>query len=183
MADDSRGHRLRFEAVSPAAKRIRRVPGCIEIDALKTVQKSEELKEYEKKGYFLNSGISILEPGIVQIKQWIFTYYNPETNLVVEAIVTDSVEVKEPAEATKPTNEHLAIDKIKTNSDKMLAKADLEFKKTKRPLSQVIVTITGEKPVWHMNFINKVLEIMIIDIDAETGNIIKSEVTPLTKVE
>jgi hypothetical protein len=150
-------------------------------EALKQVQKNKQIKEYEKKGYFLNSGISLLGPGSYEIKDWIFTYYNPAENKVVETAVSDSVEVKEPAEPIKPTAEALGVKSIKTNSDKMMQKASAEFKKKQLPLSQTIVTVQGAEPKWSFNFITKVLEIVTIKIDAEKGNILGAEVTPLTK--
>lgn len=150
-------------------------------EALKTIQKNEQIKKYEEKGYYMNSGISLLGPGSYDINDWIFTYYNPGEGKVVEATISDSVEVKEPAEPTKPTAEALGVKSIKTNSDNMLKKASEEFKKKKMPLSQVIVTIQGAEPKWSFNFITKVLEIVTIQIGAEKGNILETEVTPLTK--
>ena len=51
-------------------------------DALKQVQKNEQIKEFEKKGYYMNSGISLLGPGSFNITSWIFTYYNPSEDIL-----------------------------------------------------------------------------------------------------
>ena len=72
---------------------------------------------------------------------------------------------------------------MKTNSEKMLEKANTEFKKHKQPPSQIILSIQNHEGQisWTISFITKLLYLIAIKIDAKTGKVISSEKTSLAK--
>jgi hypothetical protein len=151
--------------------------------AIKRAKQDDKVKELQKNGYFLNSGISILKPERLDIVDWILTFYNPLKDEVVEVLV-DSVglQIKEPAKPLKPGHKELKVDEIKTNLENMFEKAQGEFKKFKRPLSQVIITAQKEEDaIWRFNFITKTLEVATVTIDAKDGRVLSSELSSLMK--
>lgn len=153
-------------------------------NAMKKAEKDEKVKELKEKGYFLNSGISILKPNQDVISDWNLTYYNLQENKVVQVIVDgEDIKLKEPATPLNPTKNELKLGEIKTNSSKMLEKTRKEFLKMDKPLSQVIITIQNEGDfiTWKINFITQTLEIVSFRIDTKTGNILGSETILLTK--
>jgi hypothetical protein len=152
-------------------------------DAIKKVESTKEIKSVKEKGYFLNSGISILSPGMFEVEQWMFTFYQPDKNLVVEAVIDDeSVTVKEGAEPTHPTKVPLNVKEIKTNANKMIAKARTAFKKYRHPLSQIILSVQEEETTtWRINFITKDLFVVTVRIDARNGKILETTQASLSK--
>lgn len=153
-------------------------------NAVKKAEENKEVKELKEKGYFLNSGISILRPDQDVISDWNLTYYNLQENMVVQVMVNgEDVRLKEPAKPLNPTKNELKLDEIKTNSSKMLEKVKKEFLKMDKPLSQVIMTVQdeGDFITWKINFITQTLEIVSFKVDTKTGNILGSETIPLTK--
>lgn len=152
-------------------------------ETIKKAEKDERVKDLRKKGYYLNSGISILKPDQMEIKDWILTYYNENENKVAEVLIgNDGIQLKEPATPMQPTKEELDLKDIKTNINNMFKKAKKEFKKFNKPLSQVIITVQKQGRVnFRFNFITKTLEIISITIDAKEGGILGSEITALTK--
>jgi len=151
-------------------------------DALKRVEKTQEVKKAKKDNYFLNSGIAILPAG-ESVKSWIFTYYNEKENKVIQAVVdANSIEFKEPATPIQPTKKELKPIEVKTNSDKILEKATIEFKKLREPLSEIIMSIQDNGELyWHVNFITKTLCIVSVFIDAKKGTIMRVERTNLSR--
>jgi len=152
-------------------------------ETIKKAEKDKKIKDLRKQGYFLNSGISILKPNQMEIVDWILTYYNLEKDLVVEVLVEkQGIQLKPPAPPLKPTEEELELKDIKVNANEMLDTALEEFRKFKRYLSQIIVTIPKDKKVYfRFNFITRTLEVISVEIDAKQGMVLKSEITPLTK--
>ena len=151
---------------------------------MKKAEKDEKVKELKEKGYFLNSGISILKHDQNVISDWNLTYYNLQENKVVQVIVDgEDIKLKEPATPLNPTKHELKLGEIKTNSSKMLEKTRKEFLKMDKSLSQVIITIQNEGDfiTWKINFITQTLEIVSFRVDTKTGNILGSKTIPLTK--
>ena len=72
---------------------------------------------------------------------------------------------------------------VKTDAEKMLAKAEKEYNKFKQPMSQIILALQKEKdsPSWRFNFITKTLYLVTIVIDAKTGKIVSSQMNSLVK--
>jgi len=134
---------------------------------------AKEIKKVEKKGYYLNAVISLLQPDESLPHNFIFTFLNQKDNLIIQIIVdSDSVEIKKPSKATKPTTEKLNFGKIKVFHKSVLKKAFKEFKKINEPLSQTILAL--EKKEWKVTFITKLLNVFIVHIDATNGNIKKT---------
>jgi hypothetical protein len=152
-------------------------------DAIITAEKSDSVKELRSQGYFLNSGISILAPDQEKITNWILTYFDPKSKEVVQVFVNEGgIDVKKPDVPVSPNPNELRLSDIKTNGDKMFAKAKEEFAKQRKPLSQVIITIQREKLVnWKFNFVTKTLEIIQVSIDATSGAVLSTNVTSLTR--
>ena len=153
-------------------------------DAAKLSEKSEEVKGLRKKGCFLNSAIAFLEPAEKKIKVWNLLYYCQQDNQVTQMVVDeDNTFVKEKGTPVNPTTEPLDLKEIKTNSEKMLEKANKEFAKYKQPLSQIIVSVLkeGDRTVWKINYITKMLFLITISLDAKTGELLSSVMNSLAK--
>ncbi len=153
-------------------------------DALKKSRGVEEVSALnESSDKELTAAMAILKPGVYEVHEWIFMYYNGKENKTTQVVVTEQgVEVKNPEQPLKPSTVALDLSKVKTNSDNMIKKAVDEFKKYKKPLSQVIINLTQEeKPVWRFSFITKSLEVVTIKINAETGEVLDKKIQALTK--
>jgi len=150
-------------------------------------RKDAHVKSIEKRGYFMNSGILILPPNeLTTWHEWILTFYNPEPNRVVKVTVKKGekiIDVGKPSKVVKPTNAALDLKKLKTSAKRVMKKAIKEFEKFRQPVSQAIVTVHGDPPKWHINFITKALKIVIVEIDGKTGKILNSSVESLTRIE
>ncbi|MEM0372265.1 MAG: hypothetical protein QXO69_00255 [archaeon] len=151
-------------------------------DAVKAAANDESVRGLAEKGYFLNSCIAIFTPETLVFGDWILTYYHSGDNRVIQACVSDrGVELRQSAEPLNPSKELLDVKLVKTNEEKMLEKARKKFEELKKPLSQVIVVVQGEKPLWRFSFITKTLEVVTVEIDAEKGEITRNDVNALTK--
>jgi hypothetical protein len=153
-------------------------------DAVKLADKTEQVKELKKNGYFLNSAMAFLEPEDKEVAAWDLIYYDIKTNQVAQIVIDkDAVFLKEKGTPIHPTKEALDLKEIKTNSGKMLEKASKEFSKYKQPISQIIMTVQkeGGKTVWKINYITKMLYLIAVTIDAKTGKILSSEQHNLAK--
>ena len=154
-------------------------------DALKKAIENEKIKSYcEDNGYCLTAAMSMPLPGTYDTKSWILIYYNKEKNRTIQVTVTDKLEIKDPEEPLKPSKEELKIESIKVNSNKALKKARNKFTEFGKPLSQVIINLMqNEIPFWRFSFITKSIEVITIEINSETGEITRSEIQSLVKVE
>lgn len=150
--------------------------------AVRKVKNRKQAAELKKDGYYLNSGLGLLNPGAQSPEKWILTFYNQEKNLVAEVTVNSEVIFKPAATPINATPEKLRVGKINVPLEKALKIAAPHFEKYKKPLSQILVTIQNEKPVWRINYITKTLEIVMIEMSAENGKILGSKIENLTKV-
>ena len=153
-------------------------------EAFEKASEKKEVGELDySKEYELTAAMAILKPNIYITHEWILMYYNKKENKTTQVVVTDEeVTVKNPEKPLKPSIKPLDLRKIKTNSDKMLEKSRKNFEQYKKPLSQLIINLTQEKqPVWRFSFITKTLEVVTIEINAETGEVIGKKIQALTK--
>jgi hypothetical protein len=152
-------------------------------DVVKTAEKNKEIKKFKAEKYFLNSAMSVLEPGKEEMERWTLTYYNEKENSVVQVFVSEAeLELKPPATPMNPTKQPLMMKRIKTNPEKVIQKAKEEFQKYKQPLSQIILSIQNDDgEVWRIGFVTKLLTVVLVRIDAQTGKILSSEMHSLTK--
>jgi len=153
-------------------------------EAVKVAEKSKDVKELMREGYFLNSGMAFLGPLDKDVEKWTLTFYNPAKNIVTQVEVDgDIVTVGEGGTPIHPTKEKLDPKEIKTSSVKMLDKARNDSKRYKQPVSQIIMTIQSEggKHLWHVNFVTTMLYLITVTLDAKKGNILSSEMHSLAK--
>ena len=153
-------------------------------DAVKLAEKSGEVKALEKQGYFLNSAMAFLEAIDRDVVVWNLTYYEPNSNQIVQfAVDDDSVLLKDKGAPMRPSIQKLEMSMVKTSVEKMLAKAEKEYNKFKQPMGQIILTLQKEKdsPSWRFNFITKTLYLITVAIDAKTGKIISSQMSSMVK--
>jgi len=153
-------------------------------EAVKLAEKSDDVKKLSKDGYYLNSAMAFLESGDKDASIWDLVYYEPTANKSAQIVVENGeIFLKEIGTPVKPTKETLTLSEVKTSSEKMLTKAGIEFQKYKQPLSQIILTIQkeGDKTVWKVNYITKMLYLVSIALDAKTGDLLSSEMHSLSK--
>ena len=79
-------------------------------EAIIAAEKSSDVKELRKTGYFLNSGISILSPSQETLNDWILTYYSPKSQDVVQVFVKDTIEVRKPDKPLAPNMKEIIDD-------------------------------------------------------------------------
>lgn len=154
--------------------------------AARKARKDEHVKNIEKRGYFLNSGLLMLQPAQETWEKWTLTFYNTDADRVIGVDVgkgKKAVIVGRPAKASNPTKTALELKNVKTSAKRILKKATKEFEKFKQPLNQTIVTISGDPPAWKINFITKVLRIIAVEVDAKNAKILNSNSESILRIE
>ena len=73
--------------------------------------------------------------------------------------------------------------KVKASASRILKKGMKEFVKFKQPYNQIIITISGNPAVWKINFVTKILSVVIVEIDAKNGKVLNSSIESLMKIE
>lgn len=156
----------------------------------KAFEKAKESQEIKEKcidnNYNLTAAMSILKSSSYKVEGWTLIYYNEKKHKTMQVIIKENekmFEIKEPEEPLKPSTKKLELKKIKTNSDKMLEKAKKQFLEFHKPLSQIIINLSQNQgvPTWRFSFITKTLELVTVEINAETGEIMKKEKQKLVK--
>ncbi len=145
-------------------------------EALKKVKKNEKIKEILDIGGFFSSGFTTLEPEEM-IDNWNLSFYNCKNDMITSIYVSEK-EVKLGI-TDKPLHKNVhrpEIENVKITGKDALKKAKKEFKKYKKPLSKILVSMQKkETEIWNISFITKVGSIINIKIDSKTGKIIKKE--------
>ncbi|MBI4214938.1 hypothetical protein HY546_02995 [archaeon] len=131
------------------------------------------------KGFFANSGITILPPGSEEPESWTVTFYNSSSNRVVQASVNKrGVSFSGEGIPLNASNKELKLKDVKLSSETALEKAFATFRALKRPLSQVILTVDASG--WHANFVTKDIHIIIVGVDF-SGKVVSQRDEPLTR--
>ena len=154
--------------------------------AVRKARKDSHIKSIEKRGYFFNSGFLMLQSNQTMWDKWILTFYNTGADRVIKVDVEKGkkpVEIGKPSKAANPTKQLLDLKKIKASASRILKKARKEFAKFKQPYNQVIITVSGDPPVWKINFVTKILSVVIVEIDAKNGKVLNSSIESLMKIE
>jgi len=141
-----------------------------------------DFEKIEKQGYYLNAALCVLRPETTDIHEFIFTFFNPEKNELIQVIVDDNTTaVKTSTQALKPTQKKLNLSKVKLHHDAILKIALEEFKKLNEPFSQIIIALENNE--WKVTFITKMLNVFVVHLDTQTGEIKDSHKESLTAIK
>ncbi len=152
------------------------------LKAIEYIEKSKETKE-KVKGMTLCSALSFLDNETeLAPKKWEVNYFDAKTKLLTQVSVDSSGHVSAHASA-KPFNENLQVCEVnpghlKITAEEAVKTAKEHEKKTfSQPVQKIFVSVQseGKKPVWSVNMITKILSIVTIKIDAQTGKVIDAQ--------
>lgn len=154
-------------------------------DAEKEAEKDENINEIIEKGGYLCSAYTFVKRD-EEIGGWNLNYYDPAekntTNISINEKGSETGFAQEPFRRKPP--QKLDIDEVEISSDKALEIADKEEKqKYGKPVEKILLSLqkSTKGEVWKITFITKVLSIILVEIDAGTGEIIKSKMSYLFK--
>ncbi|MEM3411817.1 MAG: hypothetical protein QW735_02475 [archaeon] len=148
-------------------------------EVLSLAKKNKEVEQILESGYHLNLAYCIRDR-TKGLNDWILVYANQEKNLVIQFDYRLN-SLSQPEKPIKMSEFSLDEKLIKTNPENMLEKAAKEFKKIGKKEVSLLVTLNAElgKPIWHFIFITSDFKIVVVKINAETGEIIKMEMENL----
>ena len=153
-------------------------------NAIEEAKKDKRIKEILNHGGFLTTGFITLSPK-EKIEKWNLSFYDPETEKITSITVSESS--KEIGLTDSPIHKKIYKPdelKIKISADDALEKAKNEYKKYNAPLSKILISFQKrEKEFWNITFITKIGHLINVQIDAESGEIMKSEETNIFQVE
>jgi hypothetical protein len=147
-----------------------------------------EVKKVLNSGYYLGSIFVMMEKD-EHIREWRLIFYNPSTSKVLDSKVTrDSgnfkVEVGYPVDGTKKLRKLVWNDDIDLSKAVEIAKKDLSRIGADNLILNYLVSFHSKKVdnkkdifgnVWSVNVVFKGLTVTMYDIDASSGNIIRTE--------
>lgn len=146
-------------------------------EALKKVHDQEELNE-KLKGKYLCSALTFLKDWT--ITSWELNFYDKSANNIIQVTVDDAPHIKTEGAPFKDTQiPKVNISKIRITAKKALEIGKEYYEKNYKSLEIQRIFFAlhgGKKSYWAISVITKHLTIVLINIDTESGKIIKSKV-------
>lgn len=158
------------------------------LEALEKANDSKESKE-KIKNMTLCSALTFMDiDKDTYPKKWEINYFDQDKKLITQVTVQTDGQVIVHKEAV-PFNEKLQVCSVNLGAIKIGAITALESAKEheKKNFGQqtqkIFISLQSEndKAVWTVNFITKVLSIVTIKVDAETGKIISGKIKNILK--
>lgn len=158
-------------------------------DALELAKGNEDIERSMDEGYYLNSAVGIVNFPSREAKRWIITFYNPDKEEVVQGIVKGEgseekgeVNFKESEEAMDPSENKIDPENIELPVKEALDTALDEVDNLAQGISQILINLRNmEKEVFEISMITKSLSLYKVDVDADTGEVIDTEMKTLMK--
>ncbi|MCD6477520.1 MAG: hypothetical protein J7K87_00780 [Candidatus Aenigmarchaeota archaeon] len=152
-------------------------------EAIRRAEKTKEISRIIKNGGFLTSGFVTINPK-EKIEKWNLSFYDPENEKITSVSVSEgSVKI---GVRDKPLHKKIYEPdkaKIKVNAEDALTTAKKEFKKYRLSPRKILVSLQKrEREFWNITFITKMGYLINVRIDAENGNVTKSEKINIFKV-
>lgn len=146
------------------------------LDAIERAKNNSDIKKL--KDFFLGSAFTCVKDG-EEINQWTILFYNPKTKRVTDCFVNDRFVT--PSEETKAIDE---IKELNTKNIKVPVEKALEIAKkdiTKTIINILISLHKKDVVMWSIGLVSSDMTATSVDINAETGEVIKKEETKLIK--
>jgi len=146
------------------------------LDAIERAKENESIRSL--KDFFLGSAFTCIKNN-EEISNWTVLFYNPKTKKVLDCFVSDKF--------VTPGEETPAMDEIKelgTEGIKIPVEKALETAKegTKKSIVNIMISLHKKDAVlWSIGIVFADMFALSVDIDAETGNILKKEETSLIR--
>ncbi len=154
-------------------------------EAYELAKENEDIEKSLEQGYYLNAGIGVGKSTEGDMRRWIITFYSPDEEEVVQAIIKDenNIQFKPSAEAMDPSTQELDLDKVNITAKKALQIAKEETGDMAKGVSQVLVNLKSkeDKITWEVNLITTSLTLYRVDVDADEGEVLDTEMNTLVK--
>jgi len=140
------------------------------LDAIEMAENNSDIKTL--KDFFLGSAFACIKDK-EDITKWTILFYNPKTKNVIDCFVNEKSVI--PGEETVAMNviEKLEKEKVKVSFSQALETAKEGLKKN---IVNILITLhTKGVPLWSIAIVSSDMTALAVDIDAETGKVIKRE--------
>ena len=145
-------------------------------EAIRRAGQDERISSLE--GYFLCSCFACINSPDKEVNEWTLLYYNPSIQKVLDCFVNEQFVT--PGEETPPIAEIEKADlsQVKISHNTALSIAKENFK---GGTISVLITLHKNPLVWTINLISPAMIATTLDIDAESGKILRKEETSLVR--
>ena len=148
-------------------------------EAIKAVEKDDEVRQHTASGFYLSSAMAIPET-LSEIMQWTLVYFNPRTQKVFSVEVSPGT-VKKGKESTPLVEGH--YEKLgpagALGSRELLSKlTDIIAAQKELPVRVIITLRDGE---WKVAVVTKSLKMLRVDLGMATGELKHIDKSPLVK--
>lgn len=149
------------------------------IHAIKEAEKEGVVKDILGRKGYLCSAYVMLRPG-EEIDGWELGFYDPPNGKITPVSVGETVKVGEPDEPLRPDIHTELKGSVRIPSAKALAAAKKEAEKHSLPIERIIFSLRKRECFeWSAIFITRVVSMITVRIDAESGEVLENSVESL----
>ncbi len=145
-------------------------------DALKKVEDDKVLKD-RLKGKSLCSALSFLKGW--EIPVWELNYYDPSTHKIMQIAVDTKIHIKSEGDPFKDADipaVDMSVIKISAKKALETGKKYYEDKYKSHEIQRIFFALhAGKEQYWSISVITKYLSLVIINIDAKSGEVISAK--------